>query len=97
MAFDSSKLKTAIKKRMTDELGFDFSKATQDSSTDIIIEEILKHIAEEGEVNVKLTTGLNTVFASGVPAPPDGGTALQAAWIAATLAGIADNSKGTIK
>lgn len=97
MAFDSSKLITDIKKRMTDELKIDFTKSVQDSSMDIIVEEILKHIADKGEIAVKLTTGLNTVFTAGVPVPTDGGTALQVAWKLVTQAGAADKSTGTIK
>jgi len=97
MAFDSPQLIIDIKKRMTDELGIDFTKSVQDSSMDIIVEEIMKHIASNGEVSVKLTTGLNTVFTAGVPAPTDGGTALQTAWKLVTQGGVADSSTGTIK
>lgn len=48
-------------------------------------------------VKTTLDTGLNAVFAAGVPVPTDGGTALQTAWKVATTAGAADDSTGTIE
>lgn len=48
-------------------------------------------------VKTSLDTGLNSVFTAGVPVPTDGGTALQTAWKAATIAGAADDSTGIIE
>ena len=66
MSMNSTVLIAAIKKRMTDELGYDFSKApSSKNSMDIIIEETIKHIQTFAVVN----TNVNTVV-TGTLTPP---------------------------
>ncbi len=62
----------------------------------VIIDEMTALITDHAETSSTLTTSLNDVFSAGVPAPPDGGAALQSAWITSTLGGIADASEGTV-
>ena len=98
MSMNSTTLIADIKERMHEELGIDFTGSESPSAMEIMIEEILKHLAANIEVDTSLINGgLNSVFIGGVPAPSDGGTALQVAWIASTSAGAKDKAKGTVR
>lgn len=65
------------------------------ASTRDLVEKVCQYIVDQLEINgIKetLDVSLNTIFTAGVPAPTDGGLALQTAWKAATTGGIADDS-----
>lgn len=78
--------------------GLDAGEITQ-LKADMAIAEQARIDYQKANVVVKTTldTGLNPIFTGGVPVPTDGGAALQIAWKAATAAGIADDSTGTIE
>lgn len=65
--------------------------------TDIkrLCQKIMEYVVANGEIKgikALLDISLNTIFTAGVPAPTDGGLALQTAWKLATAAKAADGS-----
>ncbi len=103
MSLDYSRITTAAKSALVghgmkpDDVPFG---STGKGALELIIDEIAKAVINEITSNAVVTTGLdiglNSVFTAGVPAPPDGGTALQTAWKAATIGGIADGATGGV-
>lgn len=75
-------------------------KETGKGALELIVDEIAKAVINEitsnAVVSTTLSTSLNTVFSAGVPAPNDGGAALQTAWKGATSGGAADGATGGI-
>ena len=106
MSLDSSKITAAAKAALIahgmqpDKVIFKVEgfPETGKSALELIIDEIAKAVVSEfvnnAVVKTTLNSSLNTIFAAGIPAPPDGGTALQTAWIAATLLGVKDGATG---
>ncbi len=60
-----------------------------------VVDHIVANLEVKG-VTVDMATALIAVFGAGVPAPPDGGAALQVAWLAGSTGKVGlQNDDGT--
>ena len=106
MALDSAALKTAIFDGIKAQLDTLFSDPSEppdrdsvwDAISGVIATQIVDHVVANLEIKgitVNLDPGLTAVFVAGVPAPNDGGAALQTAWQGSTTQSAVQSDDGT--